>query len=107
MNVEKTIEFILSTQADTAVQLADLTKKQARTDRQIHGLQVLVKTGMKMLAKTQQSVKALAAEQKRTEQVVRNLATSMEELAVAQKRTDKRFERWLERGSNGGGKRRA
>jgi hypothetical protein len=54
MNVEKTIEFILSTQADVAVQLADLTKKQARTDRQIHGLQVLVKAGMKMLAKTQQ-----------------------------------------------------
>jgi hypothetical protein len=54
MNVEKTVEFILSTQADVAVQLADLTKKQARTDRQIHGLQVLVKAGMKMLVKTQQ-----------------------------------------------------
>jgi hypothetical protein len=34
MNVEKTIEFILSTQTDTAVQLADLTKKQpGRTGR--------------------------------------------------------------------------
>jgi hypothetical protein len=70
--------------------LADLTKKQARTDRQIHGLQVLVKTGMKMLVKTQQSVKALAAEYKRT---VRNLAESIEELAAAQKRTDERFVR--------------
>jgi hypothetical protein len=50
------------------------------------------------------SVKALAAEHKRT---VRNLAESIEELAAAQKRTDERFARWLERGSNGGGKRRA
>ena len=88
-----------------SAQLADLTVKQARTDRQIHGLQVLVKTGMKMLVKMQQSVKALAGEHKRTEQVIRKLGTRMDELAVAQKRTDERFERWLDRGSNGGGKR--
>src|SRR5260370_42362754 len=103
MNVEKTIEFILSN-------MAELTVKQARTDRQIHGLQVLVKTGMKMLAKTQQSVKAVAAEQKRTHQELRILGArtdaSLRELAAAQNRTDERFERWLERGSNGGGKRR-
>jgi hypothetical protein len=32
---------------------------------------------------------------------------SIEKLAAAQKRTDERYAQWLERGSNGGGKRRA
>ena len=106
MDVEKTIQLILSTQADTSSQLADLTRKQARTDRQIYGLQVLVKTGMRMLVIIQRSVKTLADEHKRTEQAVRELVAAQKELAAAQKRTDARFERWLERGSNGGGKRR-
>src|SRR5882672_7795497 len=85
--------------------LADLTVKQARTDRQIHGLQTLVKTGMRMLVKTQDSVKrtdtvvrGLADDQKRTKQALRELAMQMGELAVAQKRTEERFQRWLERG---------
>jgi hypothetical protein len=48
MNIEKTMEFIVSNLADLTLKQADLTVKQARTDRQIHGLQVLVKTGMRM-----------------------------------------------------------
>src|SRR5260370_11987644 len=107
MTVEKTITFIQSTQAGVSAQLADLNVKQARKDRQIHGLQVLVKTGMKMLVRMQQSVKAVAAEQKRTHQELRVLGArtdaSLRESAIAQKRTDERFERWLARGSNGGG----
>jgi peptidoglycan hydrolase CwlO-like protein len=105
MDVEKTMKFIVRT-------LADLTVKQARTDRKIHGLQVLVKTGMRMLVKTQDSVKrtdqvvrGLADEQKRTKQALRELAEQMGELAVAQKRTEERFQQWLERGSNGGKRR--
>ena len=106
MNIEKTMEFIVNN-------LADLTVKQARTDRQIHGLQILVKTGMRMLVKVQDNVKrtdqvvrGLVIQQKRTDQALRELAGQMGELAVAQKRSEERFQRWLERGSNGG-KRRA
>ena len=109
MNIEKTMEFIVSNLADLTVKQAELTVKQARTDRQIHGLQVLVKTGMRTLVKTQNSVKrtdevvrGLAAEQKLTKQALRGLAGQMGELAVAQKRSEERFQRWLDRGSNGG-----
>jgi hypothetical protein len=38
MNIEKTMEFIVSNLADLTVKQAELTVKQARTDRQIHGL---------------------------------------------------------------------
>jgi hypothetical protein len=102
MNIEKTMEFIVSNLADLTVKQAELTVKQARTDRQIHGLQVLVKTGMRMLVKTQDSVRQIAAEQKLTKQALRELAGQMGELAAAQKRSEERSQRWLDRGSNGG-----
>ena len=87
MNVEKTMEFILENLADVAV-------KQARSERQIHGIQNLVKIGMRQLIN-------LAAAQKRTDHAVREMAVSMKELAASQKRTDERFQRWLDRSSNG------
>jgi hypothetical protein len=102
MNIEKTMEFIVTNLADLTVKQAELTMKQARTDRQIHGLQVLVKTGMRMLVKTQDSVRQIAVEQKLTKQALRELAGQMGELAAAQKRSEERFQRWLDRGSNGG-----
>ena len=115
MDVEKTMEFILDTLADVGV-------KQARTDRQIHGLQTLAKIGMRQIV-------ALGAAQKRTEKIVHELAAShkeltashkeltashkelaashkltekaMRDLAASQKRTDEKFQRWLDRGPNG------
>jgi hypothetical protein len=87
MDVEKTMEFILQNLADVAV-------KQARSERQIHGIQNLLKIGMRQLVN-------LAVAQKRTDKAVRDVADSVKELAAAQKRTDARFQRWLDRGSNG------
>lgn len=108
MDLEKTMEFITETLADVGVKLGDLGTKQARTDRQMRGLQTIVKTGMRMMvklqaegAKTRQELRSLAASQaashKQTEQALRDLAAS-------QKRTDERFQRWLDRGSNGRGR---
>jgi hypothetical protein len=87
MNVEKTMEFILENLGDVAV-------KQARSERQIHSIQNLLKIGMRQLVN-------LTAAQKRTDQAVREMAVSVRELAASQKRTDARFQRWLDRGSNG------
>ena len=129
MDVEKTMEFILENLADVGVTLAELGVKQARTERQIHGLQTLAKMGVRQLVK-------LGAAQKRTEKMVYELAVShrelaashkelaashkelaasqkelaashkltekaLRELAVSQKRTDEKFQRWLDRGHNG------
>ena len=108
MDLERTMEFITENLADVSVKLGDPATKQARTDRQMRGLQTLVKTGMLMLAKQQQEgtktrqelrshAASVAASHKQTEQALR-------ELAASQKRTDEKFQRWLDRGSNGKGR---
>jgi len=48
------------------------------------------------IVKTQQELRSLAASQKRADLALR-------ELAGAQKRTEEKFQRWLDRGGNGGG----
>lgn len=65
------MEFILENLAAVAV-------GQARSERQIHALQSIVKTGMKMLA-------GLTAAQKKTDAAVREMAVSHKELAVSHK----------------------
>jgi hypothetical protein len=59
-----------------------------RMDRQIGGLQKLVKIGMRMMVD-------LGAAQKKTNQ-------ALTELAVVQKRTDLKFDRWIESMNKGG-----
>jgi septal ring factor EnvC (AmiA/AmiB activator) len=115
MDVEKTIEFILETLADSAAWRAETERRMARTDRQIHGIQTLLKMGARQLI-------GLTAAQKRTDQAIRKLSADVAELRVmandmmasisrmsasvdkltaAQRRTDERFQRWLDRGHNG------
>ena len=78
MDVERTMEFILEN-------LADLGVKQARTDRQMRGLQTIVKTGMRMLAKMQEQGVKTRQEIAITQQELRSLAVSQKDLAVSQK----------------------
>ncbi|HLX44435.1 MAG TPA: hypothetical protein VKR43_13415 [Bryobacteraceae bacterium] len=90
MNIERKMDFIVEN-------LAALTVSQQKTDRQMRGLQTLVKTGMRMLIDLQRS-------QKRTDERMAELAESQKELAAQQKRTDEKFERWLNslnQGTNG------
>jgi hypothetical protein len=107
MDIEKTMEFILESQAraearadradqrmdraekraDTAEKRADTAEKRMdRFDKQLQATEKLVRAGMKMLADQNRRINALIA---------------------AQARTDKKFERLMDtlRGSNGNGHR--
>jgi len=97
MKMERTMQFIVENMAAVTVnqQRADL--RMARMERQLKGIQTIVKTGMKMLVKLEQA-------QKRTDAAVKELSRNVEELATHQKRTDEKFERWLDsmnKSSNG------
>jgi hypothetical protein len=90
MDFERRMDFIVEN-------LAALTVSQQKTDRQMRGLQTLVKTGMRMLIEVQRA-------QKRTDQALAELAEAQKQLAAQQKRTDDKFERWLNslnKGTNG------
>ena len=71
VDVERTIEFILKTQAKTEVRLDGITK--------------LIQQGMRMLAKNEATVAQLAEAQKRTD-------ATLAELTQAQKRTDAKLD---------------
>ena len=85
MNTERTIEFILNTQAKAE-------RRMDKTDMRLDGISKLLQQGMRMLVKTDA---ALAEFQKRTDATFTELAqaqkrtdTKLAELAQAQKRTD-------------------
>jgi peptidoglycan hydrolase CwlO-like protein len=69
VNVERTIEFILKSQAKTETRLTGITK--------------LVQQGMKMLVRVETNLAELSEAQKRTEAAVAELAGEMKELAKA------------------------
>src|ERR1700732_2948872 len=97
MDIERTMEFVLENLASVAASQQALVASQKKTDRHIHGLQTVVKTGMRMLVRLEQNVAELAKAQK-------ELSVAQKELATQQKRTDQKFERWLEslqKGLNG------
>jgi hypothetical protein len=82
MDVERTVEFILKSQAKTETRLTGITK--------------LMQQGMKMLVKVEtnlvelsQAQKELSGAQKRTEVKVAELAGEMKGLAKAQKQTER------------------
>jgi hypothetical protein len=128
MDRERTMDFIVATMADVAVrqqaaeeradrmdqrfEKADqrfekVEKRLDHVDRQIHGLQTIVKQGMKMLVGVQPQ-RGLIADVRSLTGEVRSLTTVVAELAVQQKRTDQKFERWLDsmnKGQNGHKKR--
>jgi hypothetical protein len=96
MNIERKMDFIVEnlaaltgSQQTTDAMLSALAVRQEKTDRQIRGLQKLVKAGMQMVVKLHKA-------QTRTDQRMAELAEAQRELAQSQKRTDERFERWLD-----------
>jgi hypothetical protein len=101
MDLERAQEFIIATLADVVERQQVAEVRAARTDRQIRGLQDMVKTGVKMLVRVQQSQRNLSS-------AMSELSSAMAELATQQKRTDQKFERWLDsmnKGQNGHKKR--
>lgn len=94
MDIERRMEFIVEN-------LAALTVSQQKTDRQIRGLQKIVKTGMSLLVKMERRQTEMA---KRIDVEMTEIRQALKDLSSAQKRTDARFDRWLdsfENGSNG------
>ena len=77
MDIERTIEFILKTQARAE-------RRMDKTDMRLDGISKLLQQGMRMLVKTDTALAELAQAQKRTD-------AKFAELAQAQKRTNAKF----------------
>ncbi len=111
MDTERTMQFILDNVAALTVSQQKAEVRVARIERQMSGLQTIVKTGMRMIVKLQQGQQKLQHGQQKLQQShhrldarMEELAQALAELAVQHKRTDQKFERWLEslnKGSNG------
>jgi peptidoglycan hydrolase CwlO-like protein len=125
MDTERTLQFILDNMAALTVIQQKSEIRLARIERQMAGLQTIVKTGMRMMVKLQQGQHKLEQNQLKLEQSQLRLEKShqtldlrmaemaaaqartdqaLAELAVQHKRTDLKFERWLDsmnKGSNG------
>jgi len=118
MNVEKTMEFILQSQARAEIRTekaearlekveARLEKSEARMDKfdkRLNSITKLVQTGMKMLVRIE---KAQKEQGKRLELLtikVDKLADTVEELADAQKVTEKKLQAYFDSLRNGKGK---
>ncbi|HTP36449.1 MAG TPA: hypothetical protein VMJ75_29945 [Candidatus Acidoferrales bacterium] len=95
MDVERTIEFILESQATTAVQIGKLAENDARMMRRIDGLTKLVQIGMRQLNKLAEAQKQLAAAQK-------DLAAAQKDLAASQKKTETTLRAFIDSMNKGG-----
>lgn len=99
MDVERTMQFILETQARTTATIDELAERQRkaelrmdRFDRSLNGIRKLIQTGMKLMVQNQQAIK-------QNQEAIR-------ELRLSQKATDKRLNSFLasmEKGGNGRG----
>lgn len=102
MDVERTVEFILEQQAQTAAQLGQLIAHQAKTDRQLSAIQTLLRTGIKMMI---QRDKATDARFKATDARFKATDARISALAEAQQRTERKLERLIQallgKGGNG------
>jgi hypothetical protein len=111
MDMERTMEFIVETLADVAVrqQQAEARAKQAdvrleKMERQMKGIQTLVKTGMNILIEHGRHLKNLDVKIAALTDAQIRAQDEMREMRGNQKRADQKFERWLDsmnKGSNG------
>ena len=95
VDVERTMEFILKSQARAEVRMDKL-------DKGLTGISKLLGQGMRMLAQTNTTVAQLAQAQKRTEtrlselaQTVSDLSHSVSELSDAQKATERSLKAFI------------
>lgn len=98
MDVERTMEFILESQARAEVRMdraeARMDKSEARFEKRINAITKLIQTGMKMLVKLEENQA--------------DLQKSLKELAASQKVTDRKLTAFLDsmkKGGNGRGRR--
>ncbi len=115
MDVERTIEFILQTQAKTETQIAGITKLVqqgmrmfVRNETTVERLETTVErleTTVETLAVTVEglavTVEGLAEAQKRTDRSLAELSKEMKDLAKAQKTTERMFQAFIKGQRNG------
>lgn len=88
MDVEKTMQFILESQAAFEVQMqkamermdrieARVDKMEARFDKRFQAITKLMQTGMKMIVTNQKAIGELAAAQKTTDKKLQVLLDSL------------------------------
>jgi len=97
MDIQKTMEFILeqqaamtARQAERGERMAEHDKHMLKIDKRIDATTKLIQTGMRMLVKTDERLKALADAQLRAEQRSAEIDARLDRLIQA-----------LSRGSNG------
>ena len=119
MNIERTIEFILESQAKAEIRMekfdarmekfdarmekadARVVAMEKRLDKRMDAITKLLQQGMRILAKTQSELADLAKAQKRTEIRLAELAETQKELAAAQKATDRSLKTLIDSLRNG------
>jgi len=119
MDMERTIQFILESQARAEVRMekAEIRMEKAEgrmntMDRRMDGIAKLLQQGMRMLVKTDTKLAAIAEAQKRTDVKLAELAEAQKrteakfgELAVAQRATERSLKAFIDslrHGRNGG-----
>lgn len=101
MNIEKTMEFILKSQARAEIRMEKAEARMDKTEKRMDGIAKLVKQGMRTLVKVDRGLAELVQAQKRTE-------THLSELSQAQKATEKSLKAFIDslkhgrNGRNGG-----
>jgi hypothetical protein len=115
MDQERTMQFIVENLAAVTASQQQAEVRAARADRQIRGLQTLVRTGMKIIVKLGEGQRRLQENQRQLQEGHKQLQKELREghkqlraeiraLAISQKRTDAKFDRFLDSlkgGSNG------
>ena len=83
-----------------------------RMDRQLLGIQKIIRTGMKLIVRIERSQKesdeklnALIEAQQRSEQREERLDAKLEKLMESQRKTDEKFAKWLDSLKHRNGKR--
>lgn len=112
MDVERTIEFILQQQARFEAKAEARAEQyetrqaqaEAKAERQMTAIRKLIQTGMRMIVKNEELVKATQAELRELAGAQKELAAAQKEVAAAQKVTETKLQGLIEalrRGRNG------
>jgi len=101
MNVERTMEFILQSQARAEVRADRFDAKLDRLELQVKPTADLVRQGMKIVQALAQDRRAMREEQKSIREEQKSIREELRQLAKAQARTEATLDRYLKSRSNG------
>ena len=112
MNIERTMQFILESQAKAEVRMDRAENRMDRAENRVHAMEKrldkrmdaitrLLQQGMRMLVKTDIQLKEVAEAQKLTDRRLAELAGEQKELAAAQKATERSLKAFIDSLRNG------